>query len=331
MAIGQATPRIGWFRGSGVRLAYPARMPFPALGSSTRSTEQRRASPVARVVGGALLGVAVWQVLRTVADARRVRLRSEWTMIPGIRHSTSLAVHARVADDVPSALPPIVLVHGWGIGSSYFIPLAGILRDRAHVYAPDLPGHGPSDHDVRPLNTRELSEALAAWMDVNGLRAAVVVAHSAGCQAAAQLAASRRDLVSGLVLIGPASDPAARTAFGQAMRALRCVPFERPTLAAWVALDCTRAGVRVLVEELRALIAYRIEDILPAVMAPTRVVRGEWDQLAPQVWANAVARLANAPAPAVIGRWSHAVHYDDPEAVAAVTLELAEEVAAQFR
>jgi len=279
------------------------------------------------ILGGALLGVAIVQVARTIGRARRVPLRSEWTAIRGIRRSTSLVVHARVSDDVVTSLPPIVLVHGYGIASSYFVPLAARLRDDAHVYAPDLPGHGPSDHDVRPLNTRELAGSLAAWMDANGLRDAVLVGHSFGSQIAAEVAARRPDLVSGLLLIAPASDPMARSVVGQIVRSVRGLPFERPGLAIWAALDYARSGVRVLAAELRELIAHRIEDVLPRLTVPVRVVRGKWDQLVPQDWAETVARLVNAPPPAVIGRWSHAVHYDDPDAVADIVLKLAVEAA----
>jgi pimeloyl-ACP methyl ester carboxylesterase len=280
-----------------------------------------------RLLGGALLGVAIVEVARTVARARRVPLRSEWTAIPGIRRATSLSMHARVSDDVPTSLPPVVLVHGYGMGSSYFVPLAARLHADAHVYAPDLPGHGPSDHDVRPLKTCELADALAAWMGANGLRGAVLVGHSFGTQVAAEVAATRPDLVSGLVLIAPVADPMARSALGQIVRAVRCIVFERPTLAVWGTLEFSRSGVRVLAAELEQLITYRIEDALPRLAIPTRVVRGERDQLVPQAWAETVARLVNAPAPTVIGRWSHAVHYDDPNAVADVVLELAAEVA----
>ena len=278
-------------------------------------------------MGGALLGFAIVQIVRTVTRARRALLLSEWTMIPGLRRSTSLAVHARLSDDVATSLPPVVLVHGYGVGSSYFIPLAARLREVADVYAPDLPGHGPSEHDVRPLNIRELARALAAWMDANRLRAAVLVGHSMGSQVAAEVAARRPDLVSGLLLIAPASDPMARSVVGQIVRLARGLVFERPGLVVWGVLDCTRSGVRVLVAELEGLIAHRIEDVLPRVTVPVRVVRGRWDQLVPQTWAETVARLADAPSPTVIGRWSHAVHYGDPDAVVDVVVDLAAEVA----
>lgn len=294
---------------------------------STRNDADRRARLTARVAAAAVLGFGLWHVLRAVTHVRRAGLRSDWTAIRGYGGATSLAVHARVSDDRVSSLPPLVLVHGYGIGSSYFVPLAARLRDHAHVYAPDLPGHGPSDHDVRPLTIRELGDALAAWMDARGLGGAVLVGHSIGSQIVAEVAARRADLVSGLVLIAPASDPRARTVLRQVVRASRGAAYERPSLVVWAAIDYTRAGPRVLTSELRQLVRYRVEDVLPHATVPVRVIRGAQDRLVPQAWAEEVARLVGAPPPTVIRRWGHAVHYDDPEAVATVVLELAHQVA----
>jgi pimeloyl-ACP methyl ester carboxylesterase len=91
--------------------------------------------------------------------------------------------------------------------------------------------------------------------------------------------------------------------------------------------DYTRAGATVLAEEMRQMVAHRIEELLPRVTAPTRVVRGGRDRLVPQPWAERVARLAGAPEPTVIPGWGHAVHYDAPDAVAEVVLDLARAVA----
>ena len=68
--------------------------------------------------------------------------------------------------------------------------------------------------------------------------------------------------------------------------------------------------------EMRAMLAHRIERVLPLVAAPTLVVRGEHDRVAPARWAAEAARLAG-------GGWieipdaGHAVHFDRPDRVAA--------------
>ena len=96
--------------------------------------------------------------------------------------------------------------------------------------------------------------------------------------------------------------------------------FERPSAGVWMALDYYRAGARVLAAELRAMLAHAPEPLLAQVRVPVRVVRGSRDLVAPQRWAERVARLTGAPAPAVIRGWGHAVHYDAPATVAGLIL-----------
>jgi pimeloyl-ACP methyl ester carboxylesterase len=207
------------------------------------------------------------------------------------------------------------------------VPLASRLADRARVYVPELPGHGRSDREARPLTVPELAEAPAAFMDALGLHAAVLVGHSLGCQIVAEAAARRPALAAGLVLVGPAASPGSRTVPRQLARLAAAALFERPSIGVWVALDYWRAGPRVLLAELRAMLAHRVEDVLPHVAVPVRVVRGAHDALSPQRWADELARLARAPAPAVVAGEGHAVQYDAPDAVAAAVLAFAEVVA----
>ncbi len=294
-----------------------------------------RARPGARRAGRALLAVGALQAVRVALRARRelaayresdARLGAAWVTIRGPAGGRTLRVHARVRDHAagpPGASPPAVLVHGYGMESSYLVPLAARLAERARVYAPDLPGHGLSEHDARPLAIPELADALAAWMDAWELRGALLVGHSLGGQVAAEAAARRPDLVAGLVLVGPTCDAEARTPARQIARGVPTAPFERPTFGIWSARGYARAGPRVLAAEMRAMVSHRLEEVLPGVAAPVRVVRGAHDYIAPQRWAEAVARAARAPAPAVVPGWGHAVHYGDPDAVARAVLELA--------
>lgn len=286
----------------------------------------------ARLLGAAALAAAAVLAFRVASRARRelidfaasdARLASEWTAIPRIAGAGELRLHARVRDAAASTLPPVVLVHGFGIGTSYLVPLAARLAEHAPTYAPELPGHGLSDHDARPLSIPELADALAAWMDARPLRSALLVGHSLGCQVAAEVAARRPELVAGLVLVGPTSDPAARTVAQTIWRGIRSSLFDRPTYIALGTMDYRRAGARVLAAEMRQMVSHRVEDVLPRVAAPARVARGGRDRIVPHEWAEAVARLAGAPPPTAISGWGHAVQFDDPHAVASLALELA--------
>src|SRR5690606_10179903 len=105
---------------------------------------------------------------------------------------------------------PVLLVHGFGISSSYFVPAARRLGAIFDVYAPDLPGHGKSDTPPRALDVPALASALREWCAAVGIERARVVANSMGCQTAAELALREPDFVERLVLIGPTVDTAAR-------------------------------------------------------------------------------------------------------------------------
>ena len=286
----------------------------------------------ASVAALALLG---WQAMRLaralaedVAAYRRsaARLRREWrpVRVPGVG---VVRMHARVAEHASSRAPAVVLVHGYGVGSRYFVPLAARLADTVSVLAPDLPGHGASDRPGAPLSVPELAGALAAWMRTCGLRDAVLVGQSMGAQIATELAAREPALVSGLVLVGPTLDPTARAASRQVARAAISAPAERPLLDVWAGLDYLRVGPRWIAAEMRHMLAHRIEELLPVVGVPSRVVRGAQDRISPQAWAEAVASRLGSSAPVVtIAGQGHAVQYGAPEAVAAVVRALVAEV-----
>jgi pimeloyl-ACP methyl ester carboxylesterase len=195
------------------------------------------------------------------------------------------------------------------------------------VLAPDLPGHGRSDHAPAPLSVPALAGALGAWMTARGLRDAVLVGQSMGAQIATELAVREPALVAGLVLVGPTVDPSARTAVRLMARAARTVFAERPLLDACVAWDYVQAGPRLVVREMRHMLMHRMEALLPTLAIPTRVVRGARDHIAPQPWTDEVAACAGAAPATVVPRGGHAVQYAAPAAVAravhAVVAELA--------
>lgn len=97
----------------------------------------------------------------------------------------------------------IVLVHGLGMSSAYLVHLAGELFARGwNPIAPDIPGFGESTNE-RAMGAAGHAELLAAWADAQGIRDAVWLGHSIGCNAVAQLARLRPDLVREPVYVGP--------------------------------------------------------------------------------------------------------------------------------
>ena len=97
----------------------------------------------------------------------------------------------------------LVLVHGLGMSSAYFQRLARALFEGGwNPIAPDLPGFGES-RDAPACGPAEHARLLERWADALGIREAVWVGHSIGCNAVAHLAAIRPDLVKRSVHIGP--------------------------------------------------------------------------------------------------------------------------------
>ena len=226
------------------------------------------------------------------------------------------SVHAQAARAAGADGPPVVLVHGYGVAGRYWRPLARLLSEWAPVYLPDLPGHGRSSTPPAPLDVPGLVGALAGWMTAVGLERAVLVGNSLGCQVAAELAGREPGRVSALVLAGPTVDPRARSAARQLGRLLLSAPAEHPAIVPLILGDYLRVGVGPLLAELRYMLAHRIERVLPRVSAPTLVLRGTLDRVAPRRWVEDAAVLLPRSAVAEVPRAGHAAHYSRPKAVA---------------
>lgn len=236
-----------------------------------------------------------------------------------------LALHARVADRVPSWFPAVVLVHGLGVSSRYMSALLRELAPFYRVFAVDLPGFGRSERPSRPLGLVELAEALAGWMRATGLRSATLVGNSYGCQIAVELAARRPRLVERLVLIGPTIDPARRTRRQLVMRLLVDAVREPLSLLLLAVLEYLRCGPRVMLKTLADAVAHPLEARLPLVVAPALVVRGMRDPLVSAPWAERVASQLPAGRLAVVPGVAHAAHYAAPRAVARIVRRFVDE------
>lgn len=97
----------------------------------------------------------------------------------------------------------LVLIHGLGMSSTYFRPFARTLFARGwNPVAPDLPGFGASA-DGPAAGPREHAAMLARWADALGIRGAIWIGHSVGCNDVEHLRILRPDLVREAIFIGP--------------------------------------------------------------------------------------------------------------------------------
>ena len=244
---------------------------------------------------------------------RPTLLASTWIDVAGLR------IHARVStDERPERDLDVVLVHGLGVSSRYFVPLAEELASYARIHAPDLPGFGASARPGRVLDVAGLSEALHAWMSAARVGHAVLIGNSVGCQVVAELAFRRPDRVAAAVLVGPTMDRRARRPLPQVWRLLKASLHERPALWLVVVADYARTGPRRLLATFRHALRDPIEEKLRRVAAPTLVVRGARDAIAPQPWAEELVRLLPHGRLAVIPDAGHALNYSAPAGLARI-------------
>ncbi len=107
----------------------------------------------------------------------------------------------RVAGDLTSGAPVLLLVHGMAGSSATWRDVLGGLGARYTVVAPDLPGHGESDKPRQDYSLGAQANALRDLMVALGVDRATVVGHSLGGGIAMQLAYQHPQFCERLVLV----------------------------------------------------------------------------------------------------------------------------------
>ncbi|WP_446219319.1 alpha/beta fold hydrolase [Micromonospora sp. IBHARD004] len=237
-------------------------------------------------------------------------LTSEFRLVDGLR------THTRRSADPGGGAPPVVLVHGLAVSHRYLTPLALTLAATHPVYVPDLPGFGLTERPGAAYDVSRHAAHLAAWLAAYGLGPVCLLGHSFGAEVAARLAADRPDLVHALVLAGPTSDPAARSRRGQFGRWLVDTLREAPAQLPVLLRDVRDAHPWRVYASLSHSVRNAIEADLVRIVAPTLVLAGARDTIAPPAWREEVARLVPAARTVTVPAAAHNVATTAPAQVA---------------
>lgn len=230
-----------------------------------------------------------------------------------------MSIFVRKSMSPQHAAQPIVLVHGLSMSGRYLLPTGCALAGSRPVYIPDLPGFGHSSKPAHALTIPELADVLAAWMRVEGLGQAAFLGNSFGCQVIVELALRHPECMSQAILTGPSVDPAGRSAFQQITRLFfDALIFEPLPLYAVALLDYTLAGPWRTAQTLAYLLDDPIERKLAQVTIPALVVRGAYDLIAPQRWAEDAARSLPRGQLVVIPNAAHAINFSAPDRLARI-------------
>src|SRR5258708_14346236 len=103
--------------------------------------------------------------------------------------------------------PPVLLLHGLGVGGSIWQSFARRLLPHLAAVAPDLRGHGRSDAPDSGYAPNDYANDLLHFIDSDLKPPVPVVGHSLGALVTMAMADLRPDLVSWLVLLDPPLDP----------------------------------------------------------------------------------------------------------------------------
>jgi len=246
---------------------------------------------------------------------RRRRFRGTLFVTTRERHEELTVAVTRLPDRGADG-PAFVLVHGVGVSSRYFRPVAIRLAEHGSVHVVDLPGYGSAPNPRTRVSLADHADTVAAF--VRGLdgREVVLVGHSMGAQVVATLAERHPQLASALVLMAPTIEPELRTTWRAIGALLRDIPRE-PAVVSWIAFTdyLVRTGAPYLLRQLPLVLDDRLEERIARVSGSVLLLRGADDVIVGRDWLALLAERSGATAVEVPG--PHVVMYTDPDAVAA--------------
>ncbi len=230
----------------------------------------------------------------------------------------------RPTADAAAAGPAVVLLHGIGASHRYLRRLHGLLAASVDTYSIDLPGFGATPRPRETLTVTEQATYLLGALEQVGVLDFVIAGHSMGAQFAVEAALQQPQRIPHLVLMGPVVNDRRDTIAQQSLALGRdCLFFESPSSNALVFTDYLRCGPGWYLQNLRAMMDYRIEEKIGGVAAPVLVVRGSNDPVAPADWCHRLAGRATAAQVVEIEGTGHVVQHNRAVEVAGSILTFA--------
>ncbi len=223
----------------------------------------------------------------------------------------------------------MLLLHGFAADSRLWTTLAHPLaRAGLRVLAPDLPGHGTTG--IEAVDLGQVTEAIAALLDVERRAPVSLVGHSLGAAVACRLARLRPGSVAALTLIAPVglgceidgeflTGMADAEAGGTIAHLRRRLAVRPPGIAPDV-LEASANGSHRLRALARAVARDGRQniDIIPdleAITIPVRIVWGLEDRIIP--WRHALDAPSRVACHFIRGA-GHVPHWDRSDEIAAL-------------
>jgi pimeloyl-ACP methyl ester carboxylesterase len=230
--------------------------------------------------------------------------------------------------------PAVLLLHGLAGHAGEWAETAGWLRERCRVVALDARGHGGSERFPQDVSQFAHAADAAHVIEALGLAPAVVVGQSLGSVAALVLAATRPELVRGLVVAEGTPDAGGEGAAAAIRASLDRWPVPLPSREAAVehfggaslkaemwadGLDWRDGGgwprfdTGVVVETVRVADSRTYWEEWERIACPILVVRGTNADALPAEHAREIVARARRATLAEIRGAGHDVHLERPD------------------
>jgi pimeloyl-ACP methyl ester carboxylesterase len=205
-----------------------------------------------------------------------------------------------------------------GLGLSVDVPARtlGRLQPALGSTVLALPGFGSPAPRGTAVDPAALAVRLLARLDDLGVHRAVLLGHSASCQIVVEAAVRAPRLITGLVLIGPTTDPRTSCWPGLMARWLRTAAWERPRQVPLLTRDYRHTGFGAMARGMNAARRHRIDRELAAVQCPVLVIRGRHDHISPADWVTALGNLAPRGQTATLPAGAHMIPITQPDPLA---------------
>jgi pimeloyl-ACP methyl ester carboxylesterase len=244
---------------------------------------------------------------------------------------------------------PVVLLHGWSDSWKSFEPVLPYLPESVHAFALSQRGHGDSGRPSEGYAAADFAGDVAEFMEVLGLRRAVIVGHSMGAAVAQQFAVDYPDKTLGLMLVGSFESMKGNAAFEDLWTSTVSQltdpvdpafvsDFQRSTLARPIADaffqtvvdESLKLPARVWRASGQGLVEWNLSASRARIVAPTRLIWGDRDSFVPRRDQDALAAAIRGAQLIVYSGTGHAVHWEEPQRFAedlvAFTLHCSHEV-----
>lgn len=214
-----------------------------------------------------------------------------------------------------------VLVHGLGMSSYYFRPLARLLAAHGRVLVLNLPGFGPTKDPDAGLRIGQFARvARLAAQELGAGSGAVWVGHSMGTQVVVEAVRQDPSLADRVVLLAPVVNDAEGGLGVVVRRFCQAAVHEPPRSMLATGYSLLRAGPWYMAEILPALLRYQLAEHLGELDCESVLVGGQKDALTPVSWLKRLAASGRRCSYHVVAGASHQMMHSHPQQTAQLLL-----------